>query len=351
MHEGDIEISFVAGVIVVRSPYRPALVAQIKALPGRRWDPRDRVWRIPDTPAARMALEATLGRSMLLPPPSGLPDRRAGLLLQFDEELRLRGYASRTRKAYVGHVRRLLAELGRTDDLHRALREHLLRRLERDRVSRSYHSQIVSALRLFCAAVLGRDLEELPLHRPRPERSLPVVLSRDELRRFISAVHNPKHVAILAIAYSAGLRVSEVVRLRVEDLDRDRGLIRVRRSKGRKDRLSLLSTNALALVDAYLSAARPQTWLFPGGRPDRHLTTRSVQKVTASARRRAGIEKPLTPHVLRHSFATHLLESGTDLRVIQELLGHASVRTTQIYTHVSRHRLGDVRSPFDEPTG
>jgi site-specific recombinase XerD len=169
------------------------------------------------------------------------------------------------------------------------------------------------------------------------------------MQRFLAAVHNPKHVAILAVAYSAGLRVSEVVRLRLEDLDRERGLIWIHGSKGRKDRCTLLSDMALALVDAYLEGANPGEWLFPGSRPSRHLTTRSVQKVTAMARERAGITKPLTPHVLRHSFATHLLENGTDVRLIQELLGHSSVRTTEIYTHVSKRQLGRIRSPFDGP--
>jgi site-specific recombinase XerD len=164
-------------------------------------------------------------------------------------------------------------------------------------------------------------------------------------------VRNPKHAALLAVAYSAGLRVSEVVRLRFEDLDRSRGLLNVRGGKGRKDRETLLSTTALALVDSYLDAAPAAPWLFPGDRPDRHLTTRTVQKFTAAAALRAGIGKPVTPHVLRHSFATHLLENGTDIRLIQELLGHASVRTTEIYTHVSQRQLGRIRSPLDVPPG
>jgi site-specific recombinase XerD len=216
-------------------------------------------------------------------------------------------------------------------------------------MSRSYQNQLTSALRLFCTIVLGRRVEDLPLDRPRRDRQLPTVLSPEELRRFLAAVRNPKHLAILGVAYSAGLRVSEVVRLRPEDLDRDRGLIQVRAGKGRKDRVTLLSPSALAFVDAYLDGETPGRWLFPGARAGRHLSARSVQKVTAEARLRAGIAKPVTPHILRHSFATHLLESGTDVRLIQELLGHASVRTTEIYTHVSRRHLGRIRSPLDFP--
>jgi site-specific recombinase XerD len=138
------------------------------------------------------------------------------------------------------------------------------------------------------------------------------------------------------------------VRVRPEDLDVPRGLLRVREGKGSKDRVTLLSKRALALLGAYTEAFRPQGWLFPGERPGRHLTARSVQKVIRACARRAGIAKRVTPHTLRHSFATHLLESGTDLRFIQELLGHASSRTTEIYTHVTSTHLSEIRSPFDQ---
>jgi len=274
------------------------------------------------------------------------------LLERFDGEMRLRGYSVRTRKAYLGHARRFLRSEGTAGDLAAALRDHVLNRLQGGSVSRSYHNQLVSALKLFCVTVLGQDPGDLPLDRPRRDRRLPTVLSRGELRRFLAAVRNPKHAAILALAYSAGLRVSEVVRLRPGDLDRDRGLLVVRGGKGRKDRTTLLSRAALVLIDGYLEGADPGQWLFPGARPGRHLSARSVQKMTAVARRRAGISKPVTPHVLRHTFATHLLESGTDVRFIQELLGHANVRTTEIYTHVSQRHLRRIRSPLDEePVG
>jgi site-specific recombinase XerD len=348
-------------------PYRAELVAKVRRLPGRRWDAKLRVWRMPDTAAGRQALREALGveprvslSPVTLAGPSEDPARPGSsasratprsdasrLLERFGEEMRLRGYAPRTRKAYLGHARRLLAGVHPGDDLAAGLRAHVLQRLRDDGVSRPYHNQLISALRLFCTTVLGRPPHQLPLERPRKERRLPTVLSRDELQRFLAAIRNPKHRAILAMAYSAGLRVSEVVRLRPEDLDRERGLVRVRGGKSRKDRYTLLSATALALVDAYLDGSPPGRWLFPGARPGRHLSARSVQKVTAAARRRAGIAKPVTPHILRHSFATHLLETGTDVRLIQELLGHASVRTTEIYTHVSRRRLRHIRSPLD----
>lgn len=353
------------GEILLRLPYGSPLLARVRALPGRRWDRDGRVWRVPDHPSNRQALARELGLTLegtergtaqaaspQAGPPGGAaapaPDPR---VLRFDEEMRLRGYGSRTRKAYLGHARRFLEESapagGEVAGLAEALRTHILAKLRSGRMSRSYHSQLISALRLLCSTVLGHRLEELPLERPRREQRLPTVLSREELHRFLGAVRNRKHLAILSVAYSAGLRVSEVVRLRLEDLDRERGLIQVRGGKGRKDRCTLLSSTALALVDAWLEGADPGLWLFPGSHPGRHLNARTVQKVAAEARARAGIAKPVTPHVLRHSFATHLLEGGTDVRLIQELLGHASVRTTEIYTHVSRRHLASVRSPLD----
>jgi site-specific recombinase XerD len=395
------------GEIALRFPYSPELVAWVRTLPGRRWDPEARVWRVPDSAGVRGEIRSFLGLDLGLslpdealgscaasgslpavaaPVPGTTDDarRRDDLLGRFEEEMRLRGYARPTRKAYLGHARRFLqgaadgaaenvaedvAKRAAEDaannvaedaaggvtaraggaDLAEELRSHVLARLRTGRMSRAYHTQLISALRLFCSTVLGRRIEELPLERPRPEHRLPTVLSRDELGRFLGAVRNPKHAALLAVAYSAGLRVSEVVRLRIADLDRAQGLLHVRGGKGRKDRQTLLSAAALALVDAYLAGAPQAPWLFPGDRLERHLTTRTVQKFTAAAARRAGIAKPVTPHVLRHSFATHLLENGTDVRLIQELLGHADVRTTEIYTHVSRCHIARIRSPLDTP--
>ena len=165
--------------------------------------------------------------------------------------------------------------------------------------------------------------------------------------RLLSAVSNVKHLAMLLVVYSAGLRVSEVVKLLVEDLDEERGLIRVRKPKGLRDRYTLFSQVAIQGVKAYVETYRPEKWLFPGQRPGRHLSARAAQKVITRAREKAGIPQHATMHTLRHSFATHLLEAGTDLRYIQELLGHKSSKTTEIYTHVSKKDLGRIQSPLD----
>ncbi len=378
--EDAFQATLSGGEILIRFPYRWELVEQVRKLPSRRWDPELVAWRVPDTPADRDAVRKVLGVEPVPAKddaaagdhadaiqsaqaqergetPCQSPEEHASARLslparpleRFEDEMRLRGYALPTRRAYLGHARRLLAEWDASLELAEAIRSHILRKLDGGKMSRSYHNQLISALRLFCSEVLHHQLDRLPLDRPRRETRLPSVLSPEEFRRFLGAIRNPKHLALFAVTYSAGLRVSEVVRLRPEDLDRDRGTIQVRGGKGRKDRRTLLSASALALVDAYLRDRPPGRWLFPGGRPGRHLNTRTVQRVAEMARQRAGITKHVTPHVLRHSFATHLMENGTDVRVIQELLGHASVRTTEIYTHVSRRHIERIRSPFDVP--
>ncbi len=173
------------------------------------------------------------------------------------------------------------------------------------------------------------------IRRPKKDKKLPVVLSQEEVSKILSSVKNIKHRLILMLMYSAGLRVGEVVKLTVEDVDVKRKLIRIRGGKGRKDRYTILSEVALETFKEYLQKYKPEKWLFPGQKKDRHISTRTVQAIFERARDRADIKKDATVHSLRHSFATHLLESGVDLRYIQELLGHKHSKTTEIYTHVS----------------
>lgn len=267
-------------------------------------------------------------------------------------EMRLRNYSRGTIKVYLQHMteftryhRKSPSELDAGD-----IRRYLLHLAGRN-VSASYRDQAVSALKFFYGRVLKRPFvaEELP--RPKRDHRLPAVLSQEEVGRLLGAVRNVKHRAILMVVYSSGLRVGEAVRLRVEDIDAGRLMIRVRGGKGRKDRLTVLSAVALDILRLYCRLYRPRKWLFPGAREGSHLSARSVQNVVENARRRAGITKSFSTHALRHSFATHLLESGTDLRYIQELLGHKSARTTQIYTHVTRRDLARIVSPLDRLGG
>lgn len=269
------------------------------------------------------------------------------VLARLDGELIVRGYSPRTRKAYLAHVRHFLDAAGRVPPAGEAalIHDHLVRLAER--YAPATHHQAVSAIRFLLRHVLHRPdlIEATP--RARKFRQLPVVLSAEEVRALLAATRNPKHRAAVMLLYGAGPRVSELVRLRPVDLDPHRRLLHVRGGKGRKDRYTLLSDVACAAVRVYVDAFTPGPWLFPGPLPSRHVSARSIEKVVARAGRTAGLQKRLTPHVLRHTFATHLLEAGTDLRYIQELLGHSSSKTTEIYTHVATRALARIRSPHD----
>ena len=264
-------------------------------------------------------------------------------------ELLLRRYSPRTRKVYLGHLRRFLVAVGKParDVTEADIRRYLTGDLG-ERISIGYHRQIVAALSFLYERVLKdpRPVRGIPL--PVAGRKLPVVLSREEVRRILDATPNPKHKLLLSLIYAAGLRLGEVSRLRVGDIDVDRGMLHVRGGKGNKDRYTLLGDVVCRQLADYPRPDDPKAYLFPGTAPGRHLNARSIQKVFQQACARAGIAKRATVHTLRHSFATHLLEQGTGLRHIQELLGHSSSRTTEIYTHVSSSELRRIRSPLDE---
>ena len=277
-----------------------------------------------------------------------LPDWLQELLQQLDDELALRGYARQTRSLYSAHVRRFYTGRAEANQVatDEEVRSWMLSML-RSGLSHSYANQALSALRFLHRHVLDAPAPVADVPRPKREKKLPKILSPQETRRFLETLGSPKHRAIAFILYSAGLRVGEVARLRVEDVDSGRGRIHVRQGKGRKDRYAILSPVVLAVLREYARVERPEHWLFPGGhRRDRHLTTRTIQKQISRAGKRAGINKRVTPHMLRHSFATHLLEGGTDLKSIQELLGHEKISTTVI-THVAQRNLQKIRSPLD----
>lgn len=209
----------------------------------------------------------------------------------------------------------------------------------------SYQNQAINAIKqYFQYCHLDLIIEEL--ERPKREKKLPVVLSMPEVRRIIDCASNIKHKTLLSLVYSAGLRISEALNLQIKDLDSERMLIHIRSAKGKKDRYTLLSTRLLSLLREYYLIYKPTNHLFEGHNNE-PLTARSAQNALHLAADRAGITKPLTLHSLRHSFATHLLENGTDIRYIQNLLGHSSPKTTMIYTHVSNASVQKIRNPFD----
>lgn len=371
--EDRIEVALYPG-------FTAAELTVIRSLPGRKWNEETRTWTAPHAREALASLFHAFSEARVTvtrdqesperqvelthdgprwPPKAGSRARgnslgraEADLLDRVRSALILRGYSSGTRKVYLGQLRRFLLWCGGgearvPDDFATASQDYLLDLVKHRRVSKSHQNQVVSALRFMCESVLDQPALALRIPRPRKERKLPAVLSAEEVTRMLAKARNLKHRALLMLLYSAGLRVGEVVRLQPSDLDVDRGLVRVRRAKGNKDRYTLLARRAAEAISLYRDAYPTKQWLFPGARPEEHLTPRSVQRIVKLAAEAASIEKNVTTHTLRHSFATHLLEGGTNLRVIQELLGHESARTTQIYTHVARSTLETLRSPLD----
>ena len=267
-----------------------------------------------------------------------------------DRELRIRGYAENTRKAYLGHVRAFVGHFMRPPDqlTINDVNNYQLHLTKECKVSWSTFNVHVCALRFFYDDVMhaGWDIRHIPYQKTR--RKLPQVLSGDEVRALFLAVPNLKHRTILMTIYAGGLRVSESTHLRVADIDGKRGTIRVEQGKGFKDRYVMLSARLLVMLRRYWTQYRPAAWLFPGADPHRPLNRASVEHVFAKASKAAGITKHVSVHSLRHSFATHLLERGVNIRVIQRLLGHRSLRSTEIYTHVAGSYLQDTKSPLDD---
>jgi site-specific recombinase XerD len=245
-------------------------------------------------------------------------------------------------------VRTFAAFLGRSPDTATSedLRRYQLH-MAQQHVSPWSINAAIAALRFFFAVTLERPDLVRPLRLVTEPRRTPVVLSPEEVARLLEAAPGLKYKAALSVAYGAGLRVSEVANLKVSDIDRERMTLRVEQGKGQRDRTVMLSPRLLELLREWWKAARPQVWLFPGQNPINPVTARQINRAVTAAKDLAGISKRVSPHTLRHSFATHLLEQGADIRVIQVLLGHAKLETTALYTRVAVSTIRDVESPLD----
>jgi len=269
------------------------------------------------------------------------------------EDLRIRNYSPGTISIYVGAVARFAAHFGKSPDLlgPEEIREYQVHLIETRKVSWSAFNQAVCALRFFFNVTLGRKemVEQIP--HARVGTKLPIVLSVSEVRRFLKAVPNLKHRTVLMTMYGAGLRVAEALHLRIEDVDSERMVLRIREGKGRKDRYVPLSPTLLAALRFYWRERRPKHWLFPGISEDRPLERTVIQKAARSARERAHLNKPTCTHTMRHCFATHLLEAGMDLRTIQFVMGHASMRSTSRYLHVATRLDERPGRPFVDLLG
>ena len=264
------------------------------------------------------------------------------------DDMRARRFSEDTQRDYVRNVRNFAAFLGQSPDT--ATKEDLRRfqlHMAQQQISPGSINAAIAALRFFFTVTLERPDLVRPLRIVTEPRRAPVVLSQEEVARLLEAAPGVKYKAALSVAYGAGLRVSEVANLKVSDIDSQRMTLRVEQGKGQRDRYVMLSPQLLELLRDWWRAARPQVWLFPGQNPVNPMTARQLNRAVHAAKNLAGISKRVSPHTLRHSFATHLLEQNVDIRVIQVLLGHAKLETTALYTRVAVNTIRDIKSPLE----
>lgn len=324
---------------------REEFIARIKQLKGSRWDYSLRVWHVPDTEENRMRFKLPTKASLM-------PSEEGVIAMQyFKKHLRSKRYSENTINTYLDALKSFLAffnfkpiaSISNEDVIHYN-NEYILK----NQLSASFQNQIVNAIKLFFRIVDDKIIDPDLIHRPKRERKLPNVLSKEEVKRIIESPVNLKHRTILCLIYACGLRRSEALNLKITDIDSMRNLMTIRQSKGKKDRIVPVSPKILGMLREYYKLYKPKKWLFEGNEKGSKYSEGSLQSAFKQSLKKCNINKPATLHWLRHSYATHLLETGTDLRYIQELLGHNSSRTTEIYTHVSTKSIQQIRSPFDD---
>jgi integrase/recombinase XerD len=345
-------------IAVTNKGFIPDLPQQMKQINGAWWLADIRQWLIPYTKEAYAQLKATFGTlaieidtHLAMPNPAKQPflATHQEALIKFEELLLLKRYSWRTIKSYRNHLKQFFAffeDKAPSECTEADVKTYLLNRLEMYHWAESTQSQALNTVKFYFEQVLKRPKHFYDIAPKRPE-NLPNVMSQAEVKQLIQACHNLKHRCILMLLYSAGLRLGEVTNLLVQDVKFDRQQLFVKAGKGKKDRYSLLSERMSEVLRQYLQAYRPKHWLFEGQTGEKYAD-RSVQMIFRKASEKAGIDARYTTHSLRHSFATHLLEKGTDLRYIQELLGHNSPKTTEIYTHVTAKAKQKIISPLDD---
>jgi site-specific recombinase XerD len=322
-------------------------VLENAADPIRTFGLRERQWqKFPDIRPVKKNVESAVFTMPAAPP---LPDKFLKHRQdQLEAELRSRKYSPKTIRSYIYYNSFLCRTLQKTpDEIQSDDITQFLATVEKNMdYSAASLNLAISAIKFFYRRVLQKDILK-EHHRPRQDKRLPIVLSKEEIKKMLMTEKNIKHRLLLMMVYASGLRVGEVVSLKRQDIDIARKLIIIRAGKGRKDRCTIMSETVNNAILDYCSRYDVTNWLFSGSDPDKHLVIRSAQHIFEHALKKAKIERTASIHSLRHSFATHLLESGTDIRYIQELLGHSSIRTTERYTHVARRKTLSITSPLD----
>lgn len=372
-------------IVKLNFKYNRDFIAIIRTLPGRRWNIEDRYWYLHQRhfKLAKLieALEkhADIDYSALQAFDDGVrPDtlkddklrdkktkettisrtksdsvRKATDSIEvpqgYYEKLYIKRYSHNTIKTYVTYMKSFMFEFREREIdsiTAKQINDYILKLIRTKGISPSQQNQRINAIKFYYEKVLGGEKKVYNIDRPRAGRELPKVLSEEEVLAILKRISNLKHKAIISTIYSAGLRRSELINLRKQDVLYDRKIIFIRGSKGKKDRNTILSDALTILLRRYLDEYKPNYWLFEGVNRNRYSAT-SIAKILKRAATKAGIEKRVSPHMLRHSFATHLLEHGLDIRYIQDILGHDSSKTTEIYTHISTRAFEKIKSPLD----
>jgi len=366
-----LEIKLIKGhhkendVVFIQFPYDVDLIKKVKAIENSHWSMSRKMWYITETEfeldqffnylktqayidyselrESKLVVDSVNKTPKIVKLPVKIPKEYTNLLVQ-------RRYSSNTISTYTNYFADFLRyfkdrelEGIKTEEIN----QYILKLIKENNISVSQQNQRVNAIKFYYEKILLRDKTVYVIERARKERKLPDVLSKDEIFQMISNTNNIKHKSMLALMYSCGLRRSEVIDLEIKDIDSKRMLIKIRGAKGKKDRFVQLALSTLKLLRKYYALEKPQVYIFEGQTKQKYSPSSIVNNVKNAAKR-AGIKKRVYPHILRHSFATHHLEQGTDLRYIQEWLGHSSSKTTEIYTHVSMATFNKFKNPIDD---
>lgn len=357
-------------VVFLEFPKEQSLILAVKGIAGAKWSQSKGKWYIPESAfklskvyqamkeiafvdyaslkVNKVIKETQIIKAKLQTPISNEIEVNLQKLRQWMTHKRygnssIKSYMEGT-KAFLLFVQpKPLNEIG-NDDMVRFVNEYIIKK----NLSYAFQNQVINAVKIFFREIVRSGFDVEKFERPRVEHKLPNVLSKEEVSAILKAHVNMKHRVMLCTIYACGLRRSELLNLRPVDIASDRRLLIIRQSKGKKDRVIPISEKTIEMLREYYKYYRPKYWLFEGQEEGEQYSEKSIQSVLKQAVRKAGINKPVTLHWLRHSYATHLLENGTDLRFIQELLGHKSSKTTEIYTHVSTKSLQNIKSPFDD---
>lgn len=341
-------------VVFLVFPKDVQLITAVKTLSGTQWSQSHRKWYIKKDVFDLDKLSAALKEKAFIDTiglKTKIPFEIEPSLNSFKLWMTHKRYSESTINTYSDAAKSFLVfvypkplQQVNNDDVIKYVNEYIIKH----KLSFSYQNQVVNAVKLFFREIAHSDLNVDKIERPRREYKLPNVLSKEEVKLILNAHNNIKHKTMLSLIYSCGLRRSELLNLKPSDVDSKRGLLIIKQAKGRKDRIMPISEKTIIMLREYYKMYKPKVWLFEGQNAGEQYSEKSLQNVLKQALEKVNIKKPVTLHWLRHSYATHLLEAGTDIRYIQELLGHKSSKTTEIYTHVSTKSLQNIKSPFDD---